>query len=393
MPMQEKTKMLGALFSQIADPRMKRGTRHNLLEVLLIIACGFLVGLDDFEEIEEFAWDEIDWFKTFLKLKNGVPSHDTMRRILSMIDAEVMERSFTKWSQAVCAFLPGDTIALDGKTMRGSHDKNKQQIALHVVSAWAANQEIVLGQSCVDSKSNEITAIPKLLEFLHIPECVVTIDAMGCQREIARVLVEDKAAHYIFSLKGNHETMHEEVKTFFEQAEADGLTNVKHDFAETFDKGHGRLEHRRCWIVNEIEWFEDKEKWASLNSFIMIKSKRTIGEKTTEETRYFISSLPGDSAAQAMDSIRKHWGIENKLHWRLDVSMGEDACRLRAENLARMTTLLRKITLNTFSISGRNTSSLPKFQRRAARSPVFRKAILFGETPPAAQKSRVKSTT
>ena len=281
------------------------------------------------------------WLETFLELPNGIPSDDTFRRVISALKPDEFEACFQQWTKAVSNHQ-SDIIAIDGKTLRRSHDNANGQSAIHIVSAWACENKMVFGQVATDEKSNEITAIPKLLEMLVLDGSVVTIDAMGCQKKIAEKIKESNG-DYVFSLKGNQGTLHEEVKLFMD----DAITNGgDYDYNHTTDGGHGRVEIRKVWYSQDIQWIQDRKDWLGLSSLIAVESQRIIGDKVSTERRYFISSLSGIDAETIGQMIRSHWGIENKLHWSLDVSFGEDDSRIRkgfgAENVSR----LRRIALN-----------------------------------------------
>ena len=276
-----------------------------------------------------------------MELKNGIPSDDTFRRVISALQPDEFEACFQKWIKAVSR-NNSDIISIDGKTLRCSHDNASGKSAIHLVSAWANENKMVFGQVATDEKSNEITAIPNLLETLVLDGSVVTIDAMGCQKKIAEKII-DNNGNYIFSLKGNHGTLHEEVKLFMDDAIANSDND---DYNCDTDGGHGRVEIRKVWYSEYVQWIQDLKEWPGLSSLVTVESQRTIGNKTGSERRYFISSLSGIDAKTIGQMIRSHWGIENKLHWSLDVSFGEDGCRIRkgfgAENVSR----LRRIALN-----------------------------------------------
>jgi len=348
-----------------------------LKDIILIGLCGMLCGLNSFEEIEEFAIDQMNWFRQFLDLPNGVPSHDTMERVLSMLDAEEFERRFTNWSQGVAQLFPGDAVAIDGKTIRRSGDAGSAKKPIHIVSAWASRSELCIAQVETEEKTNEIKTIPKLLETLHLAGCIVTIDAMGCQKEIARQIVEEKAADYVLGLKGNQGALHSDIKTWFEGAKHDPVEAAKLQFAQTVDKGHGRIEVRKCWVSEALDWLDPKSEWTNLQSIICIEAERQIGEKKSVETRYFISSLAGQGPEKMLETVRNHWGIENKLHYRLDVSMGEDASRRRKKNFAKVAAVMRKMILNLFAIPGRNKRSIPRKLAKSLYSLDFRAQVLF----------------
>jgi len=348
---------LVAHFSVMKDPRMERTKLHSLTDVMVVALCGVLCGADSWVEVEEFGLSKESWFRQFLKLDNGIPSHDTFGRVFSLLDPGEFERCFAGWLSAVAKELAGKVVAIDGKTSRGSFDRVKGQSPLHLVSAYAAEARLVLGQVATETKSNEITAIPELLKTLVLTGCIVTIDAMGCQREIARQIVAQQA-DYVLGLKGNQSTMHAEVKEFFEAARADGFKDVPHSFHEEFDKGHGRIETRRCWTTGDVKWFEDLPKWSGLRSFIAIESTRVMDDHTSTEMRYYISSLDGLDAEQAARVVRQHWTIENELHWELDVVFREDLSRVRDRNSAHNFSILRRLALNLLKGNPRGKSSI-----------------------------------
>lgn len=315
-----------------------------LADMFVIAVCAVICGADNWKAVSTFGKAKRKWFKTFLGLPHGIPSHYTFDRVFSALRPESLDRCFSEWIQALGRGGKG-LVAIDGKTLRGSFDRAGRRAAIHMVSAWASANELVLGQLATAAKSNEITAIPRLLELLDLEGATVTIDAEGCQKEIARKITE-QGADYVLALKANHPTLHEEVKLFLDDAIARGFKGIAHDFHQDVTGDHGRIETRRLWCTAEVAWCEDREQWAGLRSFAVVECERTVGKKTSRERRYFISSLDGTHAERIAEAVRSHWGIENKLHWVLDVAFHEDACRVRrghgAENLSR----LRRIALN-----------------------------------------------
>ena len=339
-------------FSELEDPRSDHTKHHQLIDILTIAICGVICGADGWVELEQFGKSKEEWLKGFLDLPNGIPSHDTFGRVFAQLDAQQFRGCFLAWVQAVSAVTRGQVIAIDGKTVRRSHDRTLGKKAIHMVSAWASENRLVLGQTKVAEKSNEITAIPELLALLDVSGCIVTIDAMGCQKEIARLIVED-SGDYVLALKENQGQLYQEVKELFQD---ESLVAAEGDFHETVNKGHGRLELRRCWTIADQEclsYLNPKGKWAGLRSVAKVTGERHIGERVSIESRYFISSLPGD-AKQLLHAVREHWGIENSLPWVLDIAFREDESRVRkgheAENLATM----RHMALNLLR---RETSS------------------------------------
>jgi len=303
-----------------------------------------LCGAETFVDFEDFGQAKEPWLRTFLELPHGIPSHDTFGRVFAALDPQQFAECFRQWTQSLRRNFAPEIVAIDGKTVRRSHDRSQGQSAIHMVSAWASENGLVLGQIKTAEKSNEITAIPALLRALELGGCIVTIDAMGTQKNIAKE-IQEADAQYVLALKGNHERVHEEVQSFFEEARARGFKETPHDFFQTIEKDHGRIETRSYWISGKIAWFADGALWEGLRSFGMVESLREIQGVSSSEIRFFLCSIKPE-AKEFARAVRGHWGIENKLHWPLDVAFGEDQCRVRvgyaAENLAR----LRHIALN-----------------------------------------------
>ncbi len=330
-------------FADLRDPRVERTREHLLEEILLITIAAVLSGANGWNEIEDYAHSKHAWFKSFLTLPSGIPSHDTFNRVFSALDPQELERGFVAWVSSIAKLTAGEVVAIDGKTLRGASEPSKKgadkKAIVHMVSAWASSNCLVLGQRRVDEKSNEITAIPKLLDALELNGTVVTIDAMGCQRAIAEKIIEKKA-DYILAVKENQGHLLEEIKDSFQMLAADAV-------AEETDYGHGRVEQRRCSVIADLGLLEKAPEWASLKALVRIEAERyhKATGKTETEIRYYITSLAPD-AAQLNRSIRKHWGIENSLHWVLDVGFGEDQDRKRAGYAAQNFSVLNRIALN-----------------------------------------------
>jgi predicted transposase YbfD/YdcC len=331
-------------FGHLDDPRRDGG--HKLFpldEILFLSFCAVLCGADGFQAIEHFGRAKINYLRRFAPFKRGIPSHDTIGRVFELLDPEAFEDCFLEWVQSVVQLNPGEVVPIDGKALRRSHDHYSNKAALHLVSAFASENGLVLAQVKVDDKSNEITAIPKLLEKLALTGCIITIDAMGCQRKIAAAIIE-KEADYVFSLKGNQGGLHEEVIDFFSRPSRYEKVGVTH--AETLEKDHGRIEHRVCSVASfeEADLFEIAD-WVGLKTIIKMERHRLIGQKQESETSYYISSLSAE-AEKHLEVIRKHWQIENRLHWVLDVAYDEDGSRIRKGHSSQNMAIVRRITLN-----------------------------------------------
>ena len=352
-------------FATLTDPRCPDApnSRHQLMDMLIIAVCAVICGADGWEDLEEYGTSQAEWFATFLDLPHGIPGHDTFRRVLSRLDPEELTQCFIAWTEALSEASGGDIVSIDGKTLRHSFDQASGQAAIHMVSAWASANRLVLGQLKVEEKSNEITAIPKLIQMLDIAGATVTIDAMGCQKEIAKVIT-DREAEYVLALKENHPTLSGDVTRFFDEAKATAFADIAHAYHETVDGDHGRIETRRYWITSDIEWLGAKASWAKLHSIGMVESCREVGETVQVETRYFLTSLPAQGVRFAQ-AVRQHWGIEHALHWVLDVSFNEDACRIRKDKGAQIFSMLRHIAINLLRQERRHKRGIKARRKRA----------------------------
>jgi predicted transposase YbfD/YdcC len=365
---------MAEVFVGIREPRQAKKVEHNLVELLVVAVCGVLAGADDFVQIEEWAKEKLDWFRQYLTLENGIPSHDTFGRVFAAIDAEEFGAAFRRWvRQAVPALDHDEVVGIDGKTSRRSGKVNGTP--LHLVSAFAAGANVVLGQRATAEKSNEKTAIPELLATLALEGCIVTIDAMGTQPSIAQA-IRDRGAEYILSVKDNQPTLAESVRDFF-AAFLTAPERTLHQFDEVIEKDHGRLEVRRCYAFDQLDCLAAPERWPDLNSFAVITSERTIKGKTTVEHRFYISSLPPD-AARINRAVRLHWRVENSLHWCMDVAFGDDQMRARTGNAAHNFAVVRHFALNLIRLAPIKRQGGIKVRRLIAATSDSYRAELLG---------------
>jgi predicted transposase YbfD/YdcC len=362
-------------FQGITDPRSDN-KRHKLIDIITIAICAVICNADSFEDIAEFGNAKYDWLKGFLELPHGIPSTDTFERIFARIDPDEFKDSFIKWIQAICELTKGEIVSIDGKTVRRSHDKRNGKSAIHMVSAWACANGIVLGQRKTEEKSNEITAIPELLNLLEIRGCIVTIDAMGCQKNIAGTII-DKGADYVFSLKGNQGGMHDDVKLFFQEHQKENFKRASFDFHETVDGDHGRIEIRRYWTTSDINWLQGRENWRSMETICMVERERQFDDRVERETSYYIGSIESN-AERFGHAIRSHWGIENSLHWVLDVSFREDESRIRKDNAPENFAVLRHIALNMVKKETSRKKSIKSKRLRAGWDNDYLLKVLAG---------------
>ena len=362
-------------FADLPDPRREtRNKLHSLHDILMIVLSAVLSGIEDWVGMETFAQEREAWLRSFLELPHGIPSHDTLSDVLGRIDPVAFRAAFTAWATAALPDLGGEQVCIDGKAIRGSREGENP--AVHLVSAFAGRARWVLAQQAVAEKSNEITAIPDLLGLLDLEGAVVSIDAMGCQKAIARTIV-DAGADYVLALKDNHPTLCEDVQLWLDTEVARGRLPV----LETVEKDHSRIEIRRYALSNQIDWLEAKPDWAGLQAVGRVESTRIIGDEISTECRYFLCSLTDQRRFAA--TVRGHWGIENQQHWVLDVQFGEDACRTRRDHSAENLALIRRVALNVLRHNGPSRDSLRQRKIRAALNDDYRLNLILGTLTPA----------
>ena len=366
----DKRTSIGDYFSDLTEPR-ESNKRHKLIDIITIALCAVICGADTWEEIEEFGLAKAEWFETFLELPHGIPAHDTFARIFAIMDPNEFQHAFLAWVKAIQAVTKG-VVAIDGKTLRRSHDKDTSPI--HMVSAWALENRMVLGQVKTREKSNEITAIPELLALLELEGCIVTIDAMGCQKDIVTTII-DKGADYVLGLKGNQGTLHEDVKFYFEDCLASKFKGVEYDYHETIDGDHGRIETRRYWTAS-ADWLPDKA-WKNLSTIVMAQRERFINGTTRRETSYYVTSMGSDAEGVAR-AVRGHWGIENSLHWVLDIAFREDESRIRKDHAPANFAVLIHMALNLLRRETSRRRSIKTKRLRAGWDTDYLSQILQG---------------
>ena len=333
------------LLGQVPDPRVKRTQRHELMDILAIALCAVIGGADDWVGVVEFGKSKREWFSSFLKLPNGIASHDTFGRVFQILDSQVLEQVCIEWLQSIAGQIEG-VVAIDGKSLRGS--RNAKQSPLHIVSAWACQNSMLLGQVQTDKKSNEITAIPELLKLLSLKGCIVTIDAMGCQKAITKAII-DSEADYVLNLKSNHRHLHGQVASWFEKNHDTGFDQQTYSYSleNAQTNNHGRIESREHWLMEVPQHLKRATKcWTKLQTIAMVRRTRQVGDKTSEETHYYISSLPLSAGAKRIaKAIRSHWAVENSLHWSLDVAFREDASQVRKDEGPANLACIRRLAL------------------------------------------------
>jgi predicted transposase YbfD/YdcC len=370
------TEKMESIFGDIKDPRVKRKRVHLLIDILIIAILSVIAGAKGWEDMQNYGLSKYDWLSEFLKLPEGIPCPDTFRRVFERINPLVFEQCFRRWVESIVETTGAQVIPIDGKTLRGSYDRVLGKTALHLVSAWSSQHRLVLGQVKVADKSNEITAIPALLELLDIAGCIITIDAMGTQTAIASQIFNAKA-DYVLALKANHPTLHGQVKNWFEQQLLQGFEGITHSFDERVEKGHHRTEKRQIWCVpvSQLPPLHNHSDWAGLKCVVMVVRVRHLWNKTTREVQFYLTSLDCD-ACKLGQAIRLHWSVENGLHWTLDVTFNEDACRVRTGHAPQNLSLLRRIALNALNLEQSFKRSTRQKSNRAAMDNNYMLTIL-----------------
>jgi len=359
-------------FSNLQDYRVERRKRHELIDVIVLSISAVISGAEGWKDIVDFGHDKLDWLRKFVPLENGIPSDDTVARIIAGLSTKGFQSCFQSWIQSVAKLTEGEIISIDGKTHRRSHDKKANKKALHMVSAWASENNMVLGQVKTREKSNEITAIPELLNILELKGCIVTIDAMGCQEAIVDDII-DKKGDYAIAVKGNQGNLYASVIDFFDTAEQTDYKSINYYFDETVDKDHGRLEIRRYWISDNLDSIYKTDKWKGLAAIGMVESERHEGGKVSKEKRYYILSF--FEISLFIKAVRSHWGIENKVHWVLDVTFREDESRIRRGNSTHNMGVIRHMALNLLK-KEKTKRSIAGKRLRSALNDDFRAKVL-----------------
>jgi len=363
-------------FTEVKDPRVERTRLHALTDIITISILAVIAGAVGWEDIEEYGLNKKEWLSTFLKLEFGIPSPDTFRRVFERINPKEFEQCFRVWVQSLVEKLGVEVVAIDGKALRGSYERESQLKALHLVSAWSKEHRLVLGQTKVSEKSNEITAIPALLEMLDLSGCIITIDAMGTQKSLAKKIIEADS-DYILSLKDNHPTLHHQVKSWFETAQSMGFKGVDVNISHRVEKGHHRIENRQVYTVpvSQLPALHEQDSWLGLTTVVMVVRSIQYWNKTTNEVQFYITSLVSD-AHKIGSAIRQHWGIENSVHWTLDVTFHEDECRIRSLHSPQNFALLRRIALNALERELSFRRSIRQKSRRAAMNDQYMLSVL-----------------
>lgn len=361
-------------FSSIEDPRVERHKRHQLIDIIILTICAVISGSDGWESIEQFGKSKIDWLRKWIELENGIPSHDCIARVMARLPAAEITDCFIAWVKSVAELTEGEVVAIDGKTARRSYNRKDKLGTIHMVSAWANQAGLSLGQVKTEEKSNEITAIPALLELLEIKNCIITLDAMGCQTEIAAKIIE-KQADYVLAVKDNQKFLHEAIIDYFDEAIASGEPELchLHCYEETHAE-HGRIEIRRCYLSTCLATLPDTARWKSLQSIGMVESERTVNGQTSVERRHYLSTLT--TVMPFAQAARAHWGVENSLHWVLDVTFKEDDSRIRTGYAPENFNIVRQLAINLLKKEP-SKMSLKKKRFEAALNDQFREKVMF----------------
>ena len=363
-------------FQDLPDPRVEGRCDHKLIDIVVIAVCAVIAGAENWVDVENFGNAKHDWLNTFLELPFGVPSHDTFGRLFAALDAAAFQTAFMHWVESVFRVSQGQVIAIDGKTVRQSHDGTIGKDAIHMVNAWATRNGIALGQWKTDTKSNEITAIPPLLRQLNVAGCIVTVDAMGAQTKIAQT-IRDEKADYVLRVKDNQGKLHQDIQDWFAHADQVQFADMAHSYAETVNKDHGRIEIRQCWVISDplaFDYIRNYEGWTDLQSIVRVQRERRLADKTTTETAYYISSLAAD-AERLLAATRYHWAVENSLHWVLDVIFREDEARARVGHAAQNMAILRQLALNILKNSPSKDSVRTKRYKSALDTAYLEKLL------------------
>ncbi len=363
-------------FENVNDPRIERCKRYDLMDILLLSISAVLSGAEGWEDIEDFGHHRLDWLRQYRPFEQGIPRHDTIARVICRLKSTEIEQAFQSWITSLIDVTGSDVISIDGKTARRSFNTRERSNPLHSVSAWNCQHQLVLGQVAVDEKSNEITAIPRLLALLDIENCIITLDAMGCQKQMAKQIVQNKA-DYVLALKGNHSSMQSELEAWWHKTRREGFTPDRYDEYTEVDSGHGRIETRYCeQLLIDKTWLSKDYRWEGLNSLIKVTAQieNKSSGKVTEETRWYISSL-ALNAKQALNTVRNHWQVES-MHWMLDMTFREDESRIRKGNGALAFNVLRKIALNLFKQDTTKKISMARKKKIAALDDEYRSVLL-----------------
>jgi predicted transposase YbfD/YdcC len=374
-------------FGELEDPRAQHSIEHLLIDIVLITICAVICGAESWVDIENYGLAKQEWLREFLVLPNGIPSHDTFERVFARLRPETLQQCFLSWVQAMFEWQDGQLVRVDGKTLRGSYEHSGKRGMIHRVSAWASEQRLVLGQRKVNDKSNEITAIPELLRVLDLHGAVVSIDAMGCQTEIAAQIVEQQG-DYVLALKGNQGNLHEDVEQLFEYVRKQKFHTIEHDFYQTQEQGHGRQEIRKYWVMGETTGLMGAENWSKLTAIGCVETQRQTQDKITTECRYYLLSLPLN-AERFADAVRGHWSIENQLHWILDVGFHEDRSRATQGHSAENLAVIRHLAVSLLSQDQSTKGGTRAKRLKAGWDNRYLIQLLSRATPPRKSKTKV----